>query len=481
MSRTALALHDANMKHGQVSAPRGILLPVVDTNDIYVREAYKDLYDTILGTFENNTPYTGNELKKHVIVTGTSGIGKSAFLVYFAIRLLAESDDDNPPIIVFHTKRSAKCYVFGGRSTVRSGNIEAFKPFLSLPDTWYFVDSTPDPVLGRAKTVISASPKTLFSEAHQYQDVDKRVAWRYYMAPWSLEELKKCRISVVGFEVVPLEAVEELYSKIGGVPRYVLERPMQNLSLRPNDLERAKVMACERLEQALDRVKDPVMLMQYFSQGRDTLDFSSRLIHRWPMDDHDTFRLEWASTYVAEKSGMLKKLVMDPNGSASGIMFEAYVLRTFREGGHIFELKDLETGQSARLEIPRNPEAHYAYQRFATMPVSICCSPPETIPITVSKNHPIKGLPLSKLIDNLIQARWILPHDEPRLIFVVPGHVYADFEKQDYLTSEGKVYRTVPADIQRVRQYVLKIDLESAAGGKSPGLQIPVQQNAGTK
>ncbi|KAK5796915.1 hypothetical protein F5H01DRAFT_401324 [Linnemannia elongata] len=108
----------------------------------------------------------------------------------------------------FPHQTERECYVFGGRSTVRSGNIEAFKPFLSLPDTWYFVDSTPDPVLGRAKTVISASPKTLFSEAHQYQDVDKRVAWRYYMAPWSLEELKKCRISVVGFEVVPLEAVK---------------------------------------------------------------------------------------------------------------------------------------------------------------------------------------------------------------------------------------------------------------------------------
>ncbi|KAK5796887.1 hypothetical protein F5H01DRAFT_285699 [Linnemannia elongata] len=470
----------------KISAPRGILLPVVDTNDIYVREAYKDLYDTILGTFENNTPYTGNELKKHVIVTGTSGIGKSAFLVYFAIRLLAESDDDNPPIIVFHTKRSAKCYVFGGRSTVRSGDIETFEPFLSLPDTWYFVDSTPDPVLGRAKTVISASPKTLFSESPPISGRRQKGSMALLYGPMELEELKKCRISVVGFEVVPLEAVEELYSKIGGVPRYVLERPMQ------------------RLEQALDRVKDPVILMQYFSQGRDTLDFSSRLIHRWPMDDHDTFRLEWASTYVAEKvaallsqdtcTQMLKKLVMDPNGSASGIMFEAYVLRTFREGGHIFELKDLETGQSARLEIPRNPEVTHFNTITPVTAGTLCIpkicnyacvdlllAPRDLFQITVSKNHPIKGLPLSKLIDNLIQARWILPHDEPRLIFVVPGHVYADFEKQDYLTSEGKVYRTVPADIQRVRQYVLKIDLESAAGGKSPGLQIPVQQNAGTK
>jgi hypothetical protein len=162
-----------------------------------------------------------------VVVTGTSDIGKSAFLVYLAIRFLAESNDDNPPIIIFHTKRSAECYVYGGLSTVRSGDIEDFKPFLSLTDTWYFVDSSPYPILDGAKTVISASPNILFSEAHQYKDIGKMVAWRYYMAPWSLEELTMCRTNVSSFQVVPLEAVEELYLKIGGVPRYVLERSKQ--------------------------------------------------------------------------------------------------------------------------------------------------------------------------------------------------------------------------------------------------------------
>ncbi|KAH7053022.1 hypothetical protein BKA57DRAFT_534145 [Linnemannia elongata] len=343
-------------------------------------------------------------------------------------------------------------------------------------------DSSPDPVLGKAKTVISASPKSLFSEALQFKDVDKEVSWRYYMTPRDLEELKKCRSSVVGFEVVP--------SKV-------------RLSLHPNDLERAKVMACERLEQALDRVKDPVTLMQCFSQGKDTLDISSRLIHRWPIDDHDTFRLEWASTYVAVKvaallsqdacTRMLTNLITNPNGSASGIMFEAYVLCTFREGGHIFELKDLETGQSGCLEIPRNPEVTHFNTITQVTAGTLCIpnmcnyacvdlllAPRDLFQITVSRNLPIKGQPLSKLFDSLIQARWIPRLDELRLIFVVPSHVYADFEKQSYSTSDGKVYRTVPADILRVKQYVLKIDLELAAGGKSPGMQALVQQDAGT-
>ncbi|KAF9316071.1 hypothetical protein BG003_002377 [Podila horticola] len=317
LSSTALGLQDADIKGmDKLSAPRGRVLPVVETNDIYIRQSYKDLYDKILGKFENKRPYDP-ECKKHVIVTGTSGIGKSAFLVYFAIRLLAE-------------------------------------------------DSSPEPVLDRAKTIISASPRTLASERHQYQDVDKRVTFRYYMAPWNLKELEICRNSVAGFQEVPPEMMRELHSEIGGVPRYVLEIPMRESKLNPNGLDLAKASARYYLEQALNNIMDPITMMQYFVQGKETLEFSGRLVHRWPSDDeHRQFRLEWASANIARRVGellteeactkILKQLIIDPEGSASGIMFEAYVLRTFRTGGHTFDLKDLETGHFELLRIPRNP------------------------------------------------------------------------------------------------------------------------------
>lgn len=234
-------------------------------------------------------------------------------------------------------------------------------------------------------------------------------------------------------------------------------------------------------------------MMQYFAQGRDTLDFSSRLIHRWPSVDHRGYRLEWASVYVAEKvstlltedacSKILNKLLADPEGSASGIMFEAYVLRTFREGGYTFELKDLETGKSARLVIPLNP----VINRFSTItsvaPDTLCIpkicnyacvdlllAPRDLFQVTVSKEHPIKGQPFLKLLKSLKEASWA-PPNEARLIFVVPSHVFDDFHTQDYLTSEGKVYRDVPGDIKVVKQYALKVDVKSAAEGKSPGLR----------
>ncbi|KAF9895839.1 hypothetical protein BX616_008725, partial [Lobosporangium transversale] len=78
-----------------LTAPEGRIFPVAGTRHLYIRDEYKELYDHITSTF--STPH-GASLNR-LFVTGTPGIGKSAFLVYFAIRLLAEHDEENPPII----------------------------------------------------------------------------------------------------------------------------------------------------------------------------------------------------------------------------------------------------------------------------------------------------------------------------------------------------------------------------------------------
>lgn len=199
-----------------MSAPDGTIFPVVETADLYVRQTYKDLYNTTLGRFQDDG-FQDPEILPRIIVAGTSGIGKSAFLVYLAVRLLDGCADVKPPIIIFYTKRSDKCYVFGGCSTIRYGSLEGFEPFLSLPDTWYLADSPQNPTLDRAKTIISASPKTLKAEAN-YKDVDKKVGKLYYVAPWSLEELKICREKVASFQVIPEDLVEEIFFELGGVP-----------------------------------------------------------------------------------------------------------------------------------------------------------------------------------------------------------------------------------------------------------------------
>ncbi|KAG0051527.1 hypothetical protein BGZ83_003608 [Gryganskiella cystojenkinii] len=501
LSATALKLRGVNMEDmDRFSAPSGTTLPVVDTNDLYIRQTYKDLYKTILGDFEKAGPYDP-ESRNHIVVAGTSGIGKSAFLVFFAIRLLAESDDSNPPLVIFHTKRNDKCYVFGGCSIVRSGKIDNFEPFLSLKDTWYLVDGALGPVLGPAKTIISASSMTATEDARKNKNVEKKVSWLYYMAPWNLEELKTCRNTVTGFQVVPTELIEGLYMEIGGVPRYVLERPMTVLKRDRQNLEGAKDTVREQVDKALNNVRDPMVLIESFQPGQDTSDFSSRLIHHWPVDEeHSKYRLEWASASIRDEisvrltdnacSEILQRLIGDPKGSASGVIFEAYVVRTFRQGGYTFELNDLQTGESDRLIIPQSPKVSPKVNRLHTFASTEACqflipkirnfacvdllvAHRDLLQITVSETHTIKGPPFLELTASLTQHHWIDKPEEARLIFVVPSHAYDEFQKQNYLTSVGKVYereKNVPSNIWPVKQYVLKIDVESAAAGKSPGL-----------
>ncbi|KAG0245914.1 hypothetical protein BG011_002628, partial [Mortierella polycephala] len=250
LPKTALALRrtgaDIQLLES-ISAPDGTWLPIVGTQDLYVREDYKNLYQDITSTF---TDRTESSRQNRIVVTGTSGIGKSAFLVYFTVRLLSESDGDNPPIIVFHTKRSSTCYVYGGTSTVCTGEINEFQALLDLPETWYIVDSSQDPVLGPAKTILSASPKTL---VEKYKEVTKGSPRYYNMAPWDLNELEKCRVNIKSFNVLKPEFVEMLYVKMGGIPRYVLQSPSIVLGRNPKDIIKAEKEAYRRVKEAINR------------------------------------------------------------------------------------------------------------------------------------------------------------------------------------------------------------------------------------
>ncbi|KAG0240234.1 hypothetical protein BGX31_002167 [Mortierella sp. GBA43] len=294
--------------------------------------------------------------QKSVVVTGTAGIGKSAFLIYFTIRLLATSSDDSPPI-----REGSGCYAYGGLTTIRSGDVKDFEPFLNLAETWYIVDSSPEPQITDARTIISASPKALYFDMGPYQEVDKDLIWHYHMAPWKEEELKQCRSIVEQFNVVSEEFMSELYLLVGGVPRSVLQTPSLVLSGdRPSDdpssddpssddtssddsssgapscddrssndpYSRAKSAAYRCVRRAIDNIKEPLVLMQYFAQGKDSLEFSSHVLHRWPSDDqHADFHLEWASAHVAEEvrklledtswQEILKRLVTDCAGVKS--------------------------------------------------------------------------------------------------------------------------------------------------------------------
>ncbi|CAJ0847754.1 1586_t:CDS:2 [Entrophospora sp. SA101] len=69
-----------------IKSPNDRSFPVINRPALYVREEYKDIYHLLI-----NNSSTGSCHK--FIVTGTSGVGKSCFLVYFLIRLLYECEN----------------------------------------------------------------------------------------------------------------------------------------------------------------------------------------------------------------------------------------------------------------------------------------------------------------------------------------------------------------------------------------------------
>jgi hypothetical protein len=574
VSETAKALQNSKFQDVDlISSPEGTRFPVTNTRDLFVRQAFKDFYNEIDNEFGiEGVDEEDVEEDRQVTLSGTPGIGKSSFLIYFIIRVLATSGKDNPPIIIFQEKEGTNCYAFGGLSTVREGDYDDFKPFLELTKTWYLVDSSPIPRTPMARTIISASPKTLFSEESLYQEIAKRMEWIYYMAPWTEEELRLCRESVKAFNVVPEKFMLELYELIGGVPRYVLEKPKKSLKPRRNDpkdskvlemaylrilegddsedhedndledndpqtnnskdsdsndddsddsdsgvdddsevfkntnsiglkqrLERARLAAYNRVKQAIEFVKNPQRLLQYFEQARESLQQSGRLLHRWPTEDHRSYRLEWASIHIRDEverialEGSYQEIASrlidsDSLGEARGAMFELYVRHIFRQGGIKFKARELQLASSSSeissefpVEIQINPKAKVfskigeaesgtlyipRSRNFAC--VDLLLAPNILLQITVDPEHPIKGKPCENLLNDLIAHGWIKSAEEIHFVFVVPKVSAEAYKKQNFLKADKKTMKRVRKTLKDIRQYVLGIDLEAAAKGRSP-------------
>ncbi|KAF9909472.1 hypothetical protein BX616_011157 [Lobosporangium transversale] len=222
-----------------LTAPPGSVFPVVGLRHLYIRDEYKELYD--LATSRYKTSRTTNHTKPYV-VTGMSGIGKSAFLVYFAVRLLAEHDENSPPTIVFQEEKSNGCYVYVGTTGMRYGDPCLFRTVLEQPETWHLLDGGGRPLPSHARTIITPPSRTL---KVQYGTMEGHYcpSSYYHMSPWSLRELQDCRDRVKCFHTVKDSLLAELGSKLGGAPRHALQAPSEALCSEPNNVFRAKKRA----------------------------------------------------------------------------------------------------------------------------------------------------------------------------------------------------------------------------------------------
>ena len=98
---------------------------------------------------------------------------------------------------------------------------------LQQPDTWYLVDSFPRPGEYASVIVLVSSPrKDNYKEFGKYDGIEI-----FYMPPWSKEELELC-----GKRLFPDIDVFEVFTRFGGVPRFIFTPSPNKLNFR---LERA--------------------------------------------------------------------------------------------------------------------------------------------------------------------------------------------------------------------------------------------------
>ena len=156
---------------------------------------------------------------------------------------------------------------------------------------------------------------------------------------------------------MPVDIVLELYSKAGGVPRYILERVGE--AMKYYDLKtlegRDEILrvSFEHIADAISETENFADLLKCFTGKSENIHISNCLIHRWPNLTYDNYYLGWASNFIFDKiqkrleihawNDLLGKIQDHKKyPSARGIMFELHVIHLFMSGNHHFETRKLE-------------------------------------------------------------------------------------------------------------------------------------------
>ncbi|CAG8526755.1 10218_t:CDS:2, partial [Paraglomus occultum] len=353
------------------------------------------------------------------------GIGKSSFLIYFAIRLLSESTDQAPNAVIFQTKG----YCMNA-------------------------DGIVDPLIFDVNIVV-AIPLYEYGNK-QFQDYAKK-SITHYMPPWSA----------------------------GGIPRYVLEQAQIQWDdpINNKNFDTVEKNALRHFFQAFKELGNTIQLLKCFCGGDYCMTYCSRLIHTWNSDD--TYRFPYhtfASRYVFDKIQdrfteetvryMLQQLVLANNTfhdtSYREKMFKLYVLYLWRSGGKQFTTKRLGSSSTAMLNASSNPRIYrvenvnefkipdeFSNELFIPLHTNFpatdfIVSPNKIFQITVNPNHGVKMNRLVKIIKKMLRANPTM--DRFFLYFVVPEEIY-------YLTVNGHNAQNLAQEIRLVQQWALKVDI----------------------
>jgi hypothetical protein len=470
--------------------------PVVNQRALFVRKCYHELYKIIT----NSSTADG---WVRILLTGTSGIGKSTFLVYFIIRHLYEPRIQD--VLIFQPARSNdEFYAFAGPNIVRKGTYSDFEAFFLLPTTWYLVDWKPKsgPISMPAATLFALSPNSI--RDREFQDFEKVLDVNLCMPVWTYDELEECRRHV--FQRLPNRSLKYIHNRVGGVPRSCLEAPTKALR-RGYSEDKAREKGLRRLQDAFNGIEDPLKVLRAQEESLGSVQVSGRLLHKVP--DSKTYQdgrhRVWASAYVIDRfvnmmntyeaSDMKREvregLANNERDGTLGKVFECYVRHLFFTGGGVGLRKRRLYKASKK---GKKPEPKPEPEQWFTIPndlehkpfsgmvdfsipegdigtiwtpgpnfpsVDIILTPNSLFQVTISTDHPVKQEPLRKILEKLPAGENI------SLYFVVPERHFESFTFQNYHNEQGKVSGSVPPPVGALEQWVLGVPLEGFLSGEN--------------
>jgi hypothetical protein len=385
---------------------------------IYIRRAYEDLFALIS---KDLNPANPQDRLHRFTITGTPGIGKSIFIFYLFWRL---ANEETVKAVIFRREGELGCiYVFQHDGCWETFDYDDLDELLDDPATWYLVDSYVNrPAEVKAITIFVTPVKLQHDMCFSYS----AAAQPYYLPVWSLEELKVA----ASLSRTRVKEVEERYSFIGGIPRYIFDK---DFDLKCDIDNTMLGLAWGFLEFA-------------FQAKSDSNKIGHFIIHYLVDSTYSDYSLVFSSKYVTSlalkgllTSGEQLRRVFFPMKSSpefSGLqanLFEYLAHRLLSIGGK-FVMRSLDDETMLELNIPqRTPQMFHNLSE---------CIDPNVYYVPWSWNYScVDSIVLGTGCFRMTMTGYpAIPEDEMKRIarelkvdkfyFVVPEHIFEMFRRQ---------------------------------------------------
>lgn len=448
----------ADAEMSDVSPPigeTGHAAPPINTNMgngfvMYVRECYPTYYEKIQAKFAET-----KHKKSMITVTGTPGIGKSIFYLYYFERYRTENPDKKVLTASFtRGQELIECFVWNSLNEIAAG-ADSCITLTKLPDKdnapceLYLYDGSPkvDPPETVKMVAFSSPNKNWLEEARK-----KKYHLTVYMPKWTAAELEDANLALkIGLTKTE---IEEKMSLFGGTARYTLTKD-----------ESFFKTGRKALVEALGNIETFDQVSRCFAGNMDLHKIVHRLMH-YVVDENDWEEsvLKPASKLVATlmHEQLRKKLGSERenllwwlDGAGKGSVFSAWLFENLAHeklfAGDNFQLREITSGKLFDLIVPAT-SGHY--KRFKVeVPLEQALLNSLQIPqasnlqsidsyilsggrlflfqMTMNHNHDVDLEGLVNILKYLkLEEKVMADPNFAAIIFVVPIGMRDDFKKQ---------------------------------------------------